>query len=147
MSPIATDPRTLRVLRFYEALTPQSVHNASTVYAENARFIDPFNDVTGCTAIQRVFSHMFNTLDAPRFEVLSTLTEGNQAMLAWQFRFRRQGRLEEMLVQGVSHLHYDADGRVALHQDHWDPASQLYEQLPVLGSVLRWLRRRLSAGR
>lgn len=147
MKPLSTDTRTLSVVRFYETLTLQSVQATAEVYAENARFIDPFNDVTGQAAIERVFSHMFASLETPRFEVLSTLTEGDRSMLAWQFSFRRQGGDAAWQVQGVSHLHYASDGRVVLHHDHWDPASQLYEHLPVLGSVLRWLRRCLSASR
>jgi hypothetical protein len=31
-----------------------------------------------------------------------------------------------------------------LHLDHWDAAAQVYEQIPLLGSVLRVLRRKLS---
>ena len=37
------------------------------------------------------------------------------------------------------------DGRVLAHIDHWDPAAQLYERVPVLGAVLRMIRRRLAA--
>ena len=38
-------------------------------YASNARFKDPFNDVVGVPGIERVFAHMFDALDEPRFVV------------------------------------------------------------------------------
>ena len=41
------DPRTARVAAFFETLSPASLGTLSTVYAEQARFKDPFNDVTG----------------------------------------------------------------------------------------------------
>ncbi len=143
---MSADPRTARVARFYETLSPQTLDQTATVYADDAHFIDPFNDVHGQAAIRRVLAHMFDNLQSPRFEVLQSITEGDAAMLAWDFRFSRRGQRDEWRVHGVSQLGFAADGRVLLHRDHWDPASQLYERLPLLGAVLRALRRRLSAG-
>ena len=37
-------------------------------------------------------------------------------------------------------VHFDAQGRVTLHRDYWDTAEELYEKLPVLGRLMRWLR-------
>jgi steroid delta-isomerase len=34
------------------------------------------------------------------------------------------------------------DGRIAQHRDYWDAAEELYEKLPVIGGLMRWMRRR-----
>jgi ketosteroid isomerase-like protein len=141
----APDSRTEKLVAFYESLTPATLTRLPAIYSEDARFIDPFNDVTGHAAIGRVFEHMFATLDAPRFAVVRTITEGDQCVLLWDFDFRRKGRSETWLIHGASHLRFADDGRVVWHRDYWDPARELYEGLPVLGTVMRWLRRRLSA--
>ena len=141
------DPRTQRVLHFFETLTPTSLAQIADVYAEGARFIDPFNDVEGLPAVRHVFEHMFQTLHAPRFQVLRAFSDGDECMLLWDFHFRSKATAPSALIQGVSHLRFGADGRVVFHQDHWDPARQLYEGLPLLGALLRWLRRRLSSRR
>ena len=148
VEPAATvdaDPRSQHIVRYFETLTPASLTQIAAVYADGARFIDPFDDVSGLPAIRRVFEHMFQNLHAPRFEVLRCFSDGDECMLLWNFRFRRGGRTEDTVIHGVSHLRYGADGRIEFHQDHWDPARQIYEGLPVLGRVLRWLRRSLSA--
>ena len=44
-------------------------------------------------------------------------------------------------MRGGSHLRFDAQGRIALHRDYWDAAEELYEKLPVLGALMRWLKR------
>ena len=36
-------------------------------------------------------------------------------------------------------------GRVVAHRDYWDAAEELYEKLPVLGALMRLLKRRLRA--
>jgi hypothetical protein len=43
---------------------------------------------------------------------------------------------------GATHLVFDADGKVAVHRDYWDAAEELYEKLPLLGGLMRWLKRR-----
>lgn len=141
----APDPRTVKVAAYFETLTPGALAQLDSIYAEDARFIDPFNDVARHAGIRRVFEHMFATLDAPRFDVVGAVTDGDQCFLLWNFSFRRKGRSGAAVIHGASHLRFAADGRIAWHRDYWDPARELYEGLPVLGAVMRWLRRRLSA--
>ena len=47
-------------------------------------------------------------------------------------------------VRGVSHLVLAPDGRIAEHRDYWDAAEELYEKLPLLGGLMRWLKRRAN---
>src|SRR6202000_564284 len=56
-----------RLVRFYETLTPQSLAQIERLYAPDARFKDPFNDIRGLAAITRVFEHMYAQLHDPRF--------------------------------------------------------------------------------
>ena len=132
-----------RLARFYETLTPAALDGLDQLYAPDARFKDPFNEVVGIAAIRRIFAHMFATTEAPRFEVTDCIEQGGQAMLGWTFRFALRGRA--LTVRGVTHLRFDAEGRVTLHRDYWDAAEELYEKLPVVGGLMRLIKRRLSA--
>ena len=132
-----------RLAHFYETLTLDSLAALDALYAPDARFKDPFNEVAGTTAIRRIFEHMFATTDAPRFVVTEAIEQGGQAMLGWEFRFALRGRA--LTVRGVTHLRFDADGRVALHRDYWDAAEELYEKLPAIGCLMRGLRRMIAA--
>ena len=85
---------------------------------------------------------MFATTDAPRFVVTDCIEQGEQAMLGWAFHFALRGRA--LTVRGVTHLRFDADGRVVLHRDYWDAAEELYEKLPVVGGLMRLIKRRLA---
>jgi hypothetical protein len=31
-----------------------------------------------------------------------------------------------------------------MHRDYWDAAEELYEKLPVLGGLMRWLKTRAN---
>jgi hypothetical protein len=139
-----TDPRLARLAAFYESLSPGTLDRLGELYAASARFIDPFNDVTGLEPLRRVFEHMFQTLGAPRFVVVDAQAGERSGFLLWTFHFRRADGREQQIL-GTTHLRFDDQGLVLLHHDHWDAAGQLYETLPVLGMLMRWLRRRLSA--
>jgi ketosteroid isomerase-like protein len=142
----ATDPRTSRLVAAYEALQPGNVPVLVRLYAEQARFVDPFNDVIGRAAIERIFRHMFDALVEPAFSVQLAVSEGDDAFLTWQFRFRLREGASPMTIDGATHLRFDGDGLVTLHQDYWDAAQQWYGQLPVVGAPMRWSRRLFSAG-
>ena len=139
-----------RLTAFYETLTPQTVRDFTRYYAADARFKDPFNDVSGLPAIERIFSHMFEQVESPRFIVTGCYTgigsASGEAMLRWELRFRSRsmGR-EDQCIVGSTLLTFDAAGRVTLHRDYWDAAEELFSKLPVLGPLTRALRRKLVA--
>jgi ketosteroid isomerase-like protein len=139
------EARVTRVQQYFEALTPASLDRLGTVYADDAWFKDPFNEVQGLAAVRRVFEHMFRQVDGPRFVVTRAIEGGDDAFLTWDFRFRLHGRPdEEQIVHGATHIQFAADGRVSRHRDYWDAAEELYEKLPVLGTLMRWLKRRAA---
>ena len=132
---------------WFESLTPDSLARLGEFYTADARFKDPFNEVQGIPAIQRVFEHMFESLNEPRFVVTGRLVDGAQCFLVWEFRFRFQrfDTTAEQVVRGGSHLRLAPDGRVSDHRDYWDAAEELYEKLPVVGGLMRWLKKRAVA--
>jgi steroid Delta-isomerase len=141
----ASDPRAQRIVELFERLQPADVARLGEVYSANARFKDPFNEVQGLPAIQRVFDHMFTALIEPRFVIRDVLCEGDQCFLSWDFLFRmRRFSSDEQCIRGATHLLLAADGRIAGHRDYWDAAEELYEKLPAVGTLMRWLKRRAN---
>ena len=139
----AADPRVAAIVHFFEQLAPADLARMGEIYTPNARFKDPFNAVQGTEAIAEVFAHMFRSLDQPRFVVLEAVYQGERLFLSWDFVFRmRRFRTDEQRVHGGSLLTLAPDGRISNHRDYWDVAEELYEKLPVLGGLMRWLKRR-----
>lgn len=135
-----------RVVAFFEGLQPADLARMDAIYAPGARFKDPFNEVEGVDAVRGVFEHMFVALQAPRFVVTRVVSQGAHCFLTWEFRFRfqRHAPQQDQCILGASHLVLDAQGRIAVHRDYWDAAEELYEKLPVVGGLMRWLKRRAS---
>ena len=128
----------------FESLTPERLEDLLRLYHPQARFKDPFNEVQGHEAMAHIFRHMYRRLDRPHFVVTGQAVDGDQAFLLWDFHFhfRGAGASAMQTVRGATHLQFDAQGLVTLHRDYWDAAEELYEKLPVLGSLMRWLKAR-----
>jgi steroid delta-isomerase len=135
------------LIDFFHGLSPQSVDRFPEFYSADAYFKDPFNEVRGVAAIQRIFTHMFRQVGEPRFVVTGRVVDEGGAMLIWEFYFRVRlwGKGEAQMMRGVSHLKFDADGKVNYHRDYWDTGEELYMKLPALGTLMRGLRRALAA--
>ena len=131
------------LIDFFHGLSPQSVARFPEFYSADAYFKDPFNDVQGVAALARIFSHMFHKLDGPRFQVITIVADGDDVVLTWGFSFRTRGAGAATLsIHGASHVRFNPQGQVAMHRDYWDAAEELYEKLPILGALMRWLKRR-----
>jgi steroid Delta-isomerase len=135
------------VVAYFESISVQSVAQISNLYASDAHFKDPFNEVQGTVAIERIFSHMFESLHEPRFVVTQRVAQGTHAFLTWDFifRFKRFDTTTVQTVRGASHLVFDDTGRIHLHRDYWDAAEELYEKLPGVRVLMRWLKRRANS--
>ncbi len=146
-SPRCPDPRVARIVQLFEHLQPEHVVNLGAYYAPNVQFKDPFNEVEGIGAVQAIFKHMFNALHDPRFVVKDVIYQDNQCFLSWDFSFRfKRFSHENQTVRGATHLRLDpATTLITLHRDYWDAAEELYEKLPMLGGLMRWLKGRANS--
>ncbi len=135
------------LIDFYNGFAPASLARFGEFYSADAYFKDPFNEVRGLPAIERIFTHMFRQVAEPRFTVTERIADANGAMLVWEFSFavKLLGRHKAQTIRGVSHLRFDAQGKVCYHRDYWDAAEELYAKLPVLGCVTRVLGRAFAA--
>jgi hypothetical protein len=135
--------RTEAVVHFFENLQRSELSRLGQIYAPQARFRDPFNEVQGVAQIEAIFQHMYRSLEQPHFYVTERVMQGRQCFLVWDFRFRFQrfSPAQWQTVHGSSHLRFDDQGLVEYHRDYWDAAQELYEKLPAVGSLMRWLRR------
>lgn len=124
----------------FEQLTPDSLDDLVALAASDIVFTDPFNTVHGKDSFRHVFAHMFATCQNPRFVVSDMAMGADAVYLRWTMTGQIIGYSSLSLhLDGMSEVHFNKDGLVTKHIDHWDSASQLLNQLPYIG----WLIRRI----
>jgi ketosteroid isomerase-like protein len=131
-----------KLIHFFESISQENTVDLKQIYTEDVFFKDPFNEVNGIQHVITIFDHMFHQLDQPRFVVTTHVSQGDQAFLTWDFLFKmKRFNRNEQCIRGASHIRFTADGRVSYHRDYWDVAEELYEKLPLIGSVMRGLKK------
>lgn len=131
-----------KLVAFFETISLETCLDLSGIYTEDAYFKDPFNELRGLPAINHVFQHMFVQVREPRFRITSSVLQNDTAFLVWEFLFTMKNfNAAPQCVRGATHIRFAADGRVNFHRDYWDAAEELYEKLPVLGSLMRFLKK------
>ena len=135
-----------QLIRAYEGLSPESVERLSDIYASDAYFKDPFNEVTGIDRILEIFRDMYRRIEQPRFVVHQWSGSAQAGFLVWDMRFvsRQMRGGPDQLIRGVTHIRFSDDGKVTYHRDYWDTGEELYVKLPVIGRLIAWLRRKLA---
>jgi hypothetical protein len=130
------------LIEFFNHITLDSANHINDFYTADAYFKDPFNEVRGVEKITPIFKHMFTQVDGPRFVVTGHVLQDEQAFLTWDFLFRmKRFSTDEQCIRGATHIRFANSGRVEFHRDYWDAAEELYEKLPVLGALMRGLKR------
>ena len=128
---------------FYERVTRETLPAIAARLAPDVRFKDPFNDVRGPDAMIRVLAAMYDH-GTPRFEVLDRAVGERAGYLLWRFVSAPPGGAPPWVIDGMSEIRFDDSGLVVEHIDHWDAGAQFYERLPLIGWLLRRVKRRLA---
>ena len=134
------------LIRYFETITEAIVPQLRVFYSADAYFKDSFSEVYKVEQIERIFAHMFGPLSKPRFIVHSRIEQGDEAFLTWDFRFRIKKYKPdvEQVIRGGSQLCFDPQNKVCYHRDYWDAAEELYEKLPLIGGLMRFMKRRMG---
>ena len=127
----------------FESVTLDSVDQLVALYAPQAFFKDPFNEVTGKEHIRHIFTNMFSQVNHPRFRILGVLEENTRACLTWEFLFEfKSSPSKAQTIQGCTWFTFNDSGLILSHRDYWDAAEELYEKLPYLGRLMKWLKKK-----
>ena len=144
---------TRNAIAWFEGLKHADVARMDELYSAHTYFKDPFNEVHRLRDVQAIFEHMFHRLNSPRFVVTQAFDhasepgdQGVACVLTWEFHFtvKTDNSAKPWVILGASHLRFDAQGLVNHHRDYWDAAEELYERIPLLGALMRWLKRQAT---
>lgn len=130
-------------LALFASLTPDRLDAFDALTTEDVRLCDPFSDVAGRAGLKRVLAKMFSDVAAPRFVILAVAGEGATWYVRWRFE-AKTGKGGAFTIDGVSEIVLAPCGRIAQHMDFWDAGRNVYERLPILGGLIRRIRRRIG---
>lgn len=115
------------------------------LYAPDLYFNDTIHTFNDRDALVDYLVRTGESLDESRVEVRQVIRDGADVFLRWSMEFRTRAAGKDIHSQsiGMTHLRFDEQGRVVLHQDFWDSGHALYAHLPIVGFFVRRAHNRL----
>ena len=132
-----------RYKKFLETLTLGTLENLKYYVSKDVRYKDPLNDTQGIDDMRKVFNHMFLNVKDIKFVVNYFSNINKTCLMQWRFSGELRGKNWEF--DGTSMITFSSDGYVIEHIEYWDISRDLYEHFPVIGRILSFMRRCLSA--
>lgn len=134
-----------RVCDFYADFNQAGLWQLSELYAEGCLFRDPVHAVKGLESLIQYFDRMAASLNFCRFEFHSRIEQEDRAFLSWTMHFShpRLANGTPLALDGVSELRF-ANGKVQFHRDYYDLGAMLYEHLPLLGKLIKFIKSKIA---
>lgn len=120
---------------------------AASLYAEELHFSDALMVTRDKQTVVNHFNRLSKAGTRVDVQIHQTLQSDRDVYLIWSMQARFTPIQKEVTSDtlGVTHVRFDATGRVVLHQDFWDSGLGFYSHIPVLGAGVRAVGRRFAA--
>jgi hypothetical protein len=129
--------------KLYQSLDRNNLHQLKDVYSQKVEFVDAVNKIQGIDALTGYFEHLYQNMKYCRFIIENIIEQDGQACIVWHMEYAHNkinaGNM--VTVQGSSFLKFS--DKIDFHRDYVDMGQMLYEHLPVVGMVIRGIKKRV----
>lgn len=136
-----------RFIHFYAEYSAERISlNVRNLYAKDAFFADPYHLVEGIDEIEAYFIAMAAPAQSCSFEIGNIQRANNEFYCRWTMHLISTAAPDQPVVaQGLTHMRFNAAGKIIFHQDYWD-TSVLLDRLPVVGFWTQLVKNRILKG-
>lgn len=120
--------------------------NTSKAYAKDAWLDDTLVVHHGAADIEAYFVQTSEIVTAYQLTIDDVSRSGDDHYLRWTMVFAAPAMSGGKPVHsvGISQVRFDREGKVAMHKDFWDSGQNFYAHLPVVGSAVGFVKKRLE---
>lgn len=143
----ASDSQTLtqEVVATFENLAPTNIQSLRQIYTDDVCFEDPAHAIQGLETLIGYFESLYKNLEGCQFKFHKKLTSSDDIFLSWTMlvKHKKIKHGEVIRVEGASYLKIRT-GKVFYHRDYFDLGAMVYENVPLLGVLIRSIKTRLG---
>ena len=139
---VMADQKPMSVVEFFNKATYENMETVcKEFYSNEIKFIDPLGEINGIEDMVKYYKNLYKNVDSIRFDAINDFEQNDERVFVWQMHLKHQkvGAGEPIVLDGVSVFKYE-DGKVIYHRDYFDLGAMIYEKVPVLGSLIKWIK-------
>jgi limonene-1,2-epoxide hydrolase len=135
-----------RFKNFFADLSEENIRaKIHDVYAEDVYFNDTLKEIRGIEALEPYLIESANAVESCTVDIGDVAVNEGNYYLRWtmdiRFKSIKKGQLTQSI--GISHIRFNTEGKICLHQDFWDSTSGFFQHVPFLGYLIRKIKARL----
>lgn len=140
-----SDSTVHRFMTLFNESRPDIERLMDECYAPQVLFRDPLVECRGAEALSRYLEGAYANVTHCEFDYGEPARNQFQVIIPWTMTLehRRLSRGRPIYVDGISVLQGDADA-IEYQRDYYDAGQLIYENVPALGSIIRWIRRQAA---
>lgn len=140
------DSRVVNFADLYNHLDHNNVATQATkTYAESLYFNDTLVTIDNREELINYLEQTQKEVESMSLEVINVFTKDEDVFVQWKMQtlFTIMGKKSNVKSIGISHLRFDEEGKIILHQDYWDSTGGFFQHIPVIGGLISWVKNRL----
>jgi hypothetical protein len=139
-----------QMLQSFKALFETYTHeNLSArfaqVYAEKLYFRDAFKAFDTVEPLKAYMLQGLEPLEDAEFRMERIVSQDGEYYVDWTMRldFKKTatGTWEESI--GMTHIRFNSEGKVIIHQDYWDPTDIVYRRIPIAKQLIAFVKNKM----
>jgi limonene-1,2-epoxide hydrolase len=142
---------------FYTDLASMKIEELADIYSSDVTFIDPIAAHSGISSVESYFSKLLHNAKYCTFAIhsidkTSSINSESAAVIStsayfvtWRMAFTstRMKKGQAIQVDGITQLKIEHN-KIIYHRDYYDLGQMVYENVPLLGSVIKRIKRTLA---
>tara|TARA_B100000989_G_scaffold148388_1_gene110574 strand:+ start:1949 stop:2338 length:390 start_codon:yes stop_codon:yes gene_type:complete len=124
-----------KYLKCWENVNSNNVSKLFNCLHDNFYFIDPFVEIHNKKEFEGHLQHTLRKYKKLQFDILLSLRKKNTYIIKWKMTLENK---KFKPFCGISEIVME-NNLIKSHVDFWDPMRNIYQNIPVLGKVLKLL--------
>jgi hypothetical protein len=144
--PVFSQTNALKIQYFFDRLTKDNLALVDEFYHAEVDFIDPVGKIKGAAKVKAYYKNMYQNVDSLKFEFSEFHESGNTVIAVWKMVLKtpKLNSGETITVDGNSVVKFDSSGKAIYHRDYFDMGAFVYENIPVVGFVVKKIKARFQ---
>jgi ketosteroid isomerase-like protein len=130
----------------FENLNKDTMHLVDEFYHPDIEFHDPIGSLKGVKKMRRYYERMYKSVTSIKFEFSNFVESGDDVVGVWKMTLVTPNLKggEPVVVDGNSVVKFK-NGKAIYHRDYFDMGVFIYENIPVLGFMVKKIKNRFKA--
>ena len=128
---------------FYQEANNSNIERMDRLYTQDVEFRDPLHTILGILALKGYVKNLYASSDYIQFEYTDEQRGENSATITWNMKFSNSALAggKVITLRGITQIRFT--DRIYYQEDFYDLGAMLYQHIPVLGAIIRFVNSRV----